>query len=153
MKIAVGCDHVGRELKNYIIEYLTAERMNVQDLGTYTDERCNYPDYAYAVAKAVASGKAERGILCCGTGVGIGIAANKVHGIRCVTCSEPYSAQLSRKHNNTNILSMGSRVVGRELAIMIVKTWLETDYEGGRHEKRIQQISEIEDGIFDLSTQ
>lgn len=142
--IALASDHIGIELKRYIMDYLDELHLEYEDFGTYAAERCNYPEYALKAAKAVASGRCEKGIICCGTGVGISIAANKVKGIRCVVCSDCYSARLSREHNNTNILSLGSRVVGKDLAIMIVKSWLEGEYEGGRHQKRIDQIEDIE---------
>lgn len=142
--IAIACDHVALPLKREIMAYLTELGYEYKDFGTFTEERCNYPEYGYLAAKAVASGECDRGILICGTGVGIGIAANKVKGIRCVTCSEPYSALLSRQHNNSNMLSFGARVVGLDLAKMIVKTWLEGEFEGGRHQVRIDQIAKIE---------
>lgn len=142
--IALGSDHVGIELKRKIMEYLDERGMAYRDFGAYDTARCNYPEYALQAARAVASGECERGILCCGTGVGISIAANKVRGIRCVVCSEPYSALLSRQHNDTNMLAMGSRVVGSDLARMIVEQWLAGEYEGGRHQKRVDEISEIE---------
>lgn len=142
--IAIACDHVALPLKREIMAYLTELGYEYKDFGTCTEERCNYPEYGYHAAKAVASGECDRGILICGTGVGIGIAANKVKGIRCVTCSEPYSALLSRQHNNSNMLSFGARVVGLDLAKMIVKTWLEGEYEGGRHQVRLDQIAKIE---------
>ncbi len=142
--IALASDHVGIELKCYIMEYLDELHLEYEDFGSYTTERCNYPEYAVKAAKAVADGRCEKGIICCGTGVGISIAANKVKGIRCVVCSDCYSARLSREHNNTNILALGSRVVGKDLAIMIVKNWLEGEYERGRHQKRLDQIAEIE---------
>lgn len=142
--IAIACDHVALSLKREIMAYLTELGYEYQDFGTYTEERCNYPEFGFKAAQAVASGECDRGILICGTGVGIGIAANKVKGIRCVTCSEPYSALLSRQHNNSNMLSFGARVVGLDLAKMIVKTWLEGKYEGGRHQIRIDQIARIE---------
>lgn len=142
--IALASDHIGIELKNKIINYFESQGLVYKDYGTYNTDRCNYPEYALKAAKAVASGECEKGIIFCGTGVGISIAANKVKKIRCVNCSEPYSALLSRQHNDTNMLSLGSRVVGGDLAIMIVKAWLEGEYEGGRHEIRVQQIEEIE---------
>lgn len=142
--IALGSDHVGIELKRSIMEYLDEMGIEYKDFGTYDTVRCNYPEYALKAANAVASGECEKGILCCGTGVGISIAANKVKGIRCVVCSEPYSALLSRQHNDTNMLAMGSRVVGKDLALMILKSWLEGEYEGGRHAVRVQQIANIE---------
>ncbi|MCR4431329.1 MAG: ribose 5-phosphate isomerase B [Tepidanaerobacteraceae bacterium] len=150
MEIAIGSDHAGYELKRQIIEHLIQKGVEVKDFGSYSTERCDYPVYGYKVAKAVASGECEKGILICGTGVGISLAANKVKGIRAVVCSEPYSAQLSRRHNNTNVLALGARVVGSELARMIVDCWLEAEYEGGRHQKRIDMIAEIENDEFDI---
>lgn len=119
--IALASDHVGLELKKKIIEYLDNAKIAYKDYGTHTQERCNYPQYGYLAAKAVADGECEKGIICCGTGAGISIAANKVKGIRCVNCSEPYTALLSRSHNNSNMLALGSRVVGSDLALMIVE--------------------------------
>lgn len=143
--IALASDHVGIELKRFIMEYLDELKIEYHDYGTYTTERCNYPEYALKAANAVASGECEKGIICCGTGVGISIAANKVKGVRCVVCSDCYSALLSRQHNNTNMLSLGSRVVGKDLGLMIVKSWLEGEYEGGRHQVRVDQIAQIEE--------
>lgn len=147
MKLAIGSDHVGLELKPIIIQYLEQLGHEVKDFGPSTSERTDYPKYGEAVAKAVANKEYDSGILICGTGVGISITANKVKGIRAVVCSEPYSAKLSKEHNNTNILAFGSRVVGSELAKMIVKEWLDAEFEGGRHEKRIEMISEVENSI------
>lgn len=142
MRIAIGCDHVGFILKKDIINHLTAAGLEVIDKGTYSTERTDYPLYGKAVAKAVLSGEADLGIVMCGTGVGISIAANKIAGIRAVVCSEPYSAKLSRQHNDTNILAFGSRVVGSELAKMIVDSWLSAEFEGGRHQQRIDTLEE-----------
>ena len=144
MKIGIGCDHVGYELKGKVTEHLRELGYEVVDCGTNSSERTDYPIYGEAVARAVASGACEKGILICGTGVGISLAANKVHGIRAVVCSEPYSALLSRRHNDTNILAFGARVVGADLALMIVDAWLSGVYEGGRHAKRVQMIADIE---------
>lgn len=144
MKIGIGCDHVGYELKGKVTEHLRELGYEVVDFGTNSSERTDYPIYGEAVARAVASGACEKGILICGTGVGISLAANKVHGIRAVVCSEPYSALLSRRHNDTNILAFGARVVGADLALMIVDAWLSGVYEGGRHAKRVQMIADIE---------
>ncbi len=143
--LALGCDHVGIELKEPIREYLVGRGIEVRDFGCTTRERTDYPRYALLVARAVASGQCERGLLFCGTGVGISIAANKVKGIRAVVCSEPYSARLSRQHNDTNILCLGSRVVGLELAKMIVDEWLAASFEKGRHAARVRMIQEIEE--------
>ena len=145
MKIGIGNDHVALEMKNEIIEYLIQKGHQVTDYGTHSPERCDYPKYGELVAKAVASEEVDRGILICGTGVGISLAANKVRGIRTVVCSEPYSAGLSREHNDTNILAFGARVVGIELAKMIVDTWLSAEFEGGRHARRVEMIREIEE--------
>lgn len=144
MKLAIGCDHVGFELKPEIIDYVRELGHEVTDFGTTTNERTNYPEYAKMVSEAIVSGDCDLGILICGTGVGISIAANKFNGIRAVVCSEPYSAKLSKEHNNTNILAFGSRVVGIELAKMIVKEWLDAEFEGGRHSERVEMIAEFE---------
>ncbi len=142
--IALGSDHVGFELKEPIRAYLEERGVAVRDLGTFSRERTDYPEYARRVAQAVSAGECEMGILFCGTGVGISIAANKMRGIRAVVCSEPYSARLSRQHNNTNILCLGSRVVGLELAKMIVDEWLAAQFEGGRHAARVDMITRLE---------
>jgi ribose 5-phosphate isomerase B len=145
MTIALASDHAGLPLKQVVAQLLDEMKIPYKDYGTYTEERCNYPEYGYKAAVAVASGECEKGIICCGTGVGISLSANKVKGIRCVVCSEPYSALLSRQHNDTNMLAMGSRVVGSELAKMIVKEWLAGEFEGGRHAHRVGQIMEIDE--------
>ncbi|AYW44723.1 ribose 5-phosphate isomerase B [Tetragenococcus koreensis] len=145
MKIAIGSDHVGFELKPTIIDYLEELGHKVTDFGAKSSARVDYPDYSKKVAEAVLSEDFDRGILICGTGVGISIAANKIHGIRAVVCSEPYSAKLSKEHNNTNILALGSRVVGKELAKMIVDEWLEAEFEGGRHANRVEKIAKLEE--------
>ncbi|BED97668.1 MULTISPECIES: bifunctional allose-6-phosphate isomerase/ribose-5-phosphate isomerase RpiB [Escherichia] len=143
-KIAFGCDHVGFILKEEILTHLAQRGIEVLDKGTWSGERTDYPRYASAVAQAVVAGEADGGILICGTGVGISITANKFAGIRAVVCSEPYSAQLSRQHNDTNVLAFGSRVVGLELAKMIVDAWLDAKFEGGRHLARVEAIKAIE---------
>ncbi|MCF1684681.1 ribose 5-phosphate isomerase B [Tetragenococcus halophilus] len=144
MKLAMGSDHVGWELKQEISEYIQSLGHETVDFGAYSSERTDYPKYGKKVAEEVASGQFDGGVLICGTGVGISISANKVKGIRAVVCSEPYTAKLSKQHNNTNIVAFGSRVVGVDLAKMIVKEWLEASYEGGRHAKRVNMIGEIE---------
>lgn len=144
MKIAIGSDHIGFELKPQIINFLKELGHEVMDFGPFSNNRTDYPTYGKKVAEEVASGNFDRGVLICGTGVGISIAANKVKGIRAVVCSEPYSAKLSKEHNNTNILAFGSRVVGSELAKMIVEEWLLAKFEGGRHERRVEMIQDIE---------
>jgi len=140
MKIAIGCDHGAFRLKNEIIEFLNSENYEVKDFGTYSEESCDYPD----IALPVVNKEYDFGILVCGTGIGIGIAANKVPGVRAALCSDTFSAHATREHNNANILTMGQRVVGTGLALDIVKTFLNTEFEGERHQKRIDKISEIE---------
>lgn len=143
MKIAIGNDHVAVEMKNEITAYLIALGHEVINMGTDSSERCDYPIYGEKVARAVADGKADLGIAICGTGVGISLAANRVPGIRAVVCSEPYSAALSRQHNNTNVLAFGARVIGIELAKLIVKSWLDAEFEGGRHAQRVKMLDDI----------
>lgn len=143
-KLAIGNDHTAVDLKNEIVAYLEGKGYEIVNVGTDSKERMDYPISGYKVAKMVAGGEADGGILICGTGVGISLSANKVHGIRAVVCSEPYSARLSRQHNNTNIVAFGARVVGVETAKDIVDAWLGAEYEGGRHQRRIDMISEIE---------
>lgn len=146
MKIGIGNDHVAVELKNIIVEHLTSLGHEVINFGTDEEQRFDYPIAGEKVARAVVNGDVDKGIVICGTGVGISLAANKVQGIRCVTCSDPYSARLSREHNNTNMLAFGARVVGSEVAKMIVDQWLAGVFEGGRHQKRIDMIARIEKG-------
>ncbi len=148
MKIAIGNDHIGVELKEHIKKYLEDKNYTVVDYGTNSTERCDYPVYGKKVADAVAGGECNFGILICGTGVGISLAANKVKGIRAVVCSEPYSAKLSRQHNNTNIVAFGARVIGSATAEMIVDEFLNAEFEGGRHQRRVDMISAIEEGSF-----
>lgn len=144
MQLAIGNDHVAIELKNEIKSHLEAKGIEVIDVGTNSPERFNYPISGYKVAQMVAAGQVDGGVLICGTGVGISLAANKVHGIRACVCSEPYSARLSKQHNNSNIIAFGARVVGVETAKMIVDEWLAAEYEGGRHQVRIDMLAEIE---------
>ena len=144
MKIAIGNDHTAVDLKNTISDYLKELGSEVINLGTDSRESCDYPIYGEKVGRAVADGEADLGIAICGTGVGISLAANKVKGIRACVCSEPYTAKLSRMHNNSNVLAFGARVVGDELAKMIVKEWLDAEFEGGRHQRRVDMIMEIE---------
>ena len=145
MKLAIGNDHVAVEMKKEIKEYLEGKGYEVINVGTDSAERFNYPVSGYKVARMVADGEADGGILICGTGVGISLSANKVHGIRACVCSDPYTAKLSKQHNNTNIIAFGARVIGFETAKMIVDEWLNARYEGGRHQVRIDQIREIEE--------
>ncbi|MBO5417765.1 MAG: ribose 5-phosphate isomerase B [Clostridia bacterium] len=141
---AIGNDHTGVELKKIIKKFLEEKGEVVKDFGTESTEASNYPEIAEAVANAVAGGECERGVLICGTGVGISIAANKVNGIRAVCCSEPFSAKLSKQHNDSNIICFGARVVGSELAKMIVGEWYDAEFQGGRHQTRIDMIADIE---------
>jgi len=142
--IAIGNDHVALDMKNEIKFYLESKGHEIVDVGTNSTERFNYPISGYKVAKLVTERRVEAGVLICGTGVGISLAANKVKGIRACVCSEPYSAKLSKEHNNTNIVAFGARVVGIEVAKMIVDEWLGAEFEGGRHEERIDMIEKIE---------
>lgn len=144
MKIAIGNDHTALEMKAAIKEHVEAKGYEVIDFGTNTAGSCDYPEFGEKVGRAVAAGEADYGIAICGTGIGIGIAASKVKGIRVCTCSEPYSARLSRMHNDTNVLTFGARVIGVEMAKMIVDEWLDNRYEGGRHQRRVDQLTEIE---------
>ena len=144
MKIAIGSDHAGYGLKDHLKAHIEGRGIQVEDLGGFDPEPIDYPVAGLRVAKGVAAGDYDLGVLICGTGVGISISANKVRGIRAVVCSEPYSAVLSRRHNNSNILALGARVVGDELAVMILDQWLDAEFEGGRHQRRVDMIMEIE---------
>ncbi|HJF95089.1 MAG TPA: ribose 5-phosphate isomerase B [Lachnoclostridium phocaeense] len=144
MRIGIGNDHSAVEMKREVMKFLQDLGYEVINYGTDSTESCDYPVYGEKVGQAVASKEVDLGILICGTGVGISLAANKVKGIRAVVCSEPYSARLSRQHNNTNILALGARVVGIELAKMIIEEWLNAEFEGGRHQRRVDMIMDIE---------
>ena len=148
MKIAIGNDHVALDMKNHIKSYLEAKGHTLVDFGAHSTERTDYPIYAKKVADAILSGECELGILICGTGIGISIAANKVDGIRAAVCSEPYSAALTRTHNNANIIAFGARVIGTATAETIVDAFLGAEYEGGRHQNRLDMITAIEKGTF-----
>ena len=143
-KIVLGCDHAALSLKNTVIEHLKKQGYETIDVGTYTEDSCDYPDFGYAAAKKVADGSAGKGIVICGTGIGISISANKVKGIRCALCGDLYSAEMTRLHNDANMLAMGARVIAPELALQIVDKFLSTPFEGGRHLRRVNKISEIE---------
>ena len=144
--IALGSDHAGLPLKKEIIALLEEMNLEYKDYGTYTTDSCDYALFAQRAASAVSSGECERGILCCGTGIGISMAANKVEGIRCACCSDCYSAKMTRLHNDANMLAMGARVVGVDLGRMIAEIFLTTGFEGGRHQRRVDQIMAIEAG-------
>lgn len=144
MKIAIGCDHAGVNEKNQLIDFLVKNGYEVENFGTDTADSVDYPDIALPVANAVKDGKVDRGILICGTGVGIGICANKVNGIRCALCGDEAVAKLCRQHNNANMISMGARVIDVEKMKKIVTAFLTTEFEGGRHQKRVDKITNIE---------
>lgn len=144
MKIALACDHGGLNLKNLIAAYLKEHGYEAVDFGTNTTDSCDYPDYALPAAEAVASGMCEKGILICSTGIGVSIVANKVPGVRCAHCHDVYCAEFTRRHNNANMLAMGEKVVGAGYALQIVETFLTTEFEGGRHERRVNKITAIE---------
>ena len=143
-KIIIGCDHGGLELKNEIIAHLNKRGFKVTDVGTYTLESCNYPDYAEALCKKIQAGEYPLGILVCGTGIGMSIAANKHNGIRAACCSDTFSARMTRMHNDANVLCLGGRVVGAGLACDMVDLFVDTEFEGGRHLARVQMIADVE---------
>ena len=148
MKIAAACDHGGLQLKRALVRYLTSKGHEVIDFGTDTEESCDYPDYALPAAEAVAAGRCERGILVCGTGIGVSLVANKVPGIRCAHCHDTYSAKYTRLHNDANMLAFGQRVIGEGLMEEIVDVFLSTDFEGGRHQRRLDKLAAIEAKYF-----
>lgn len=144
MKIAIASDHGGFQYKEKIIELLQSQNIEYIDFGPLDETSVDYPDYAKPVAESVVNGACDRGILICGTGIGMSIAANKVPGVRCALVHDVFTAQVTREHNNSNILAMGQRVIGEGLMLLIVKTWLEAGFEGGRHQKRIDKVSALE---------
>ena len=144
MKISLGCDHGAFTLKEHIKDYLTQKGHEVVDCGTYSADSCDYPVFAQAAAQRVSSGECERGIVMCTTGIGISISANKVKGVRCALCREPYSAEMTRRHNDANMLAMGAGLIGQNMADRIVDTFLSTEFEGGRHQRRVDRMMEIE---------
>ena len=145
MKVTIGSDHGAVELKDFVKKILAELQIEVNDIGTFGTDSVDYPDIAEKVCAEVVSGKSERGIVLCGTGIGISIAANKIKGIRCALCNDVYSAKKSREHNNANVLAMGGRVIGVGPAEEIVRAWFSTDFEGGRHERRINKIKMLEE--------
>ena len=149
MKIGFGCDHAAIDLKNEMIDYMVQKGYECIDYGTNYDEtgeiiKCDYPDKGRQVGEAVVSGEVDYGVIICGTGIGISMAPNKVPGVRAAVCSEPYSARLTKQHNNANIIAFGARVVGSELAKMILDEFFNAEFEGGRHQRRVDMISDIE---------
>lgn len=145
MKIILGADHGGYELKNNIAEWLKTQGHQIKDVGTFSPESVDYPDYAKIVGEEVVKGNFDKGILVCGSGVGISIAANKVKGVRAVLCHDVVMARLSREHNDTNIIAMGGRFIAKDLAYEILNVWLNTEFSGGRHARRIEKISSLEE--------
>ena len=144
MKIALACDHGGLNLKGKISAHLRERGYEVVDFGTYTADSCDYPDFALPAAEAVATGKCEKGVIVCSTGIGVSIVANKVPGVRCAHCHDSYCAEYTRLHNDSNVLALGEKVVGEGYALKIVDTFLDTEFEGGRHQRRVDKITAIE---------
>ena len=145
MKIAIGCDHGALNLKNKMVSYLEAKGFEVKDFGTYTNASCDYPEFAAAAARAVASGECEKGIVLCTTGIGVSISANKIDGIRCALLSDVWSAKMTRLHNDTNMMALGAGVVGENLALEIADVWLGTEFSGDeRHQRRIDKLMALE---------
>ena len=144
MKIIIGSDHGGIHLKEVLKQHLTERGIEVHDAGTYTEESCDYPDIALQVCRAVTAGDGDRGILVCGTGIGMSMAANKVKGIRAALCGDVFSAIMSREHNDANVICLGERVLGSGLAVCILDAWLDTEFAGGRHARRVNKIMAIE---------
>jgi ribose 5-phosphate isomerase B len=153
MLVAVGSDHAGLDLKEEVVRLLTELKHDVADYGTDKPQSVDYPDFGEKVAEAVSMGKAERGILICGTGIGMSIVANKFPNVRAALCNEPFSAKMSRMHNDANILVLGGRIIGRDLAKEIVRTWIDTGFENGRHLDRLKKISAIEKRIHEANRQ
>ena len=146
--IAIGCDHGGLNIKTAVIEYLKQNNMAFIDFGCDRPESVDYPIYAYQVATAVSKGEADCGIICCGTGIGVSMVANKVKGVRAAVVTDAFCAEMTRRHNNANVLCMGGRVIDEATAVQLADIFLHTEYEGGRHDKRVQMITDIENGNF-----
>lgn len=144
--IAIACDHGGYALKEQVKAHLTELGYAVKDFGTDSLDSCDYPDFAAAAARAVAAGECEKGIVICTTGIGVSIVANKVDGVRCALCGDLLSAEMTRRHNDTNMLAMGAGIIGGNLALAIVDKWLTTEFEGGRHQRRVDKITAVEQG-------
>lgn len=146
--IAIGCDHGGLDIKNAIVEYFKSAGVEYKDFGTYTPDSVDYPEYAYKVAKAVSEGECEKGIICCGTGIGVAIVANKVKGIRAATVTNEFCAEMTRRHNDSNIVTMGGRVIDEATAVRLAEIFINTPFDGDRHTKRVDMITKIENGEF-----
>ena len=144
MRISIGCDHGALALKNKMVAHLTAKGYDVKDCGTYTADSCDYPDFGAAAARAVAEGKCDKGIVICTTGIGISIAANKVKGIRCAHCADCLQAEMTRKHNDANMMAIGAGFTGKNMAERMVEVFLSTEFEGGRHERRVNKMMALE---------
>ena len=145
-KIVMGCDHAAPEMKNLVRDHLIARGFDVEDIGVHTTDSCNYPDIAHALCQKIQSGEREMGILICGTGIGMSMAANKHRGIRAACCSDTFSARLTREHNDANVLCFGARVVGQGLALELVNAFVDAQFEGGKHKTRVDLITAIENG-------
>ncbi len=148
MKVAIGCDHGGLNIKNAIIDYFKKNHIEYTDFGCYTEESVDYPVFAYKVATAVVDNSDTLGVLCCGTGIGISMAANKVKGVRAAVCTNEFMAEMTRRHNNSNIICMGGRIINEETAVKLTDIFLNTEFEGDRHTKRVDMITAIENGTF-----
>lgn len=147
--IAIGCDHGGLDIKNAIVAYLESAGVEYKDFGTYTADSVDYPEYAYKVATAVSKGECEKGIICCGTGIGVAIVANKVKGVRAATVTNEFCAEMTRRHNDSNIITMGGRVIDADTAVRLAEIFLNTPFDGDRHTRRVDMISQIENGEFE----
>lgn len=145
MVVGIGSDHAGFEIKEEMMALLKDLGIEYRDYGTFTKESVDYPDFGFRVSEAVSNGEVDKGLLICGTGIGMSIVANKFKGVRAALCNEPYSARMSRLHNDANILVLGGRVIGKDLAREIAMVWFTTEFEGGRHQKRLDKINEIEE--------
>lgn len=146
--IAIGCDHGGLDIKNAIVDYFKTAGIEYKDFGTYTADSVDYPEYAYKVATAVSKGECEKGIICCGTGIGVAIVANKVKGIRAATVTNEFCAEMTRRHNDANIITMGGRVIDSATAVRLAEIFLNTPFDGDRHTRRVDMITQIENGEF-----
>ncbi len=145
MKIAFACDHGGFSAKEEVINYLKANGYSVKDFGTFSEESCDYPEYAQAVCKSVLSGESDKGVLICGTGIGMSIVANKIKGIRCAHVTDIFSAEMTRRHNNTNVIALGARITETNEIIKLIDKFLTTEFDGGRHQIRVDKISKVEE--------
>ena len=147
MKIAFGCDHGGFPAKDELLNYLTKKGYEIKDFGTFSSESCDYPEFAEAVCKSVLSGEVEKGVLICGSGIGMCIVANKIKGIRCAHVTDLFTAEMTRKHNDTNVIALGARITETDMIIKLVETFLTTEFEGGRHAVRVEKIKRIEENF------